>query len=321
MGATNSFLMDQKSSFSIGNDMPLWALEVIQYCPWETRAAISQLSRNWRSNTQTLQYYRFLCLRLAAENGIYVPKVPPPRENWKTLFFELYKLRYLWDPSAQQLSPQMNAALQERSKISVYAKFRPHIAKPETSSTSSSANQESELDKNTKPTGVTLPLHQRLAMIRLSHKVKNNRTALKVLAEEGAWFEAKWSTIANTEANITKEQVFTTDDSPNKKSQSSHMIQKHQLLTKQKKAGSKEQHKIISKVHSLDAMNGRVVMITPDVGLREFSFDGVLPTNTSQKHAYDLCTKRLVMDMLNGFNATAIVYGQTGTILSPLLPT
>ena len=90
MGATNSLLADSKAVSPVSTDMPLWGLEVIQYCPWETRAAVGQLSRSWRKNTQTQQYYRFLCARLVEEHGIYMPKVPPPRENWKTLFFELF---------------------------------------------------------------------------------------------------------------------------------------------------------------------------------------------------------------------------------------
>lgn len=322
MGASNSIVDAKASAFAAqGTDMPLWALEVIQYCSWETRAAIHQLSRKWRRNTQTPHYFRFLCTRLAAENGIYVPKNPPPSETWKSLFLELYKLKHLWNPSAQ-MTPSMNPTLRERFKISVYAKFRPLTEKI-------AENEGTEHDEKKTPhkSTITLPLHQRLAMIRMSHKVKNNREALKMLAEEGAWFQAKWSSLANTipeetiiDNNCTddkeNQQAFTTNElNTRMAAQSSYMISKHQALSKQKhhkKAVGDDPVKIVAKVHSLDTMNGRVVMITPDIGLREFSYDSVLPTNTSQKQAYDVCTKRLVMDMLNGFNATTIVYGQTG---------
>eukprot|EP01035_Chromulina_nebulosa_P005843 gene5843-7915_t len=63
---------------------------------------------------------------------------------------------------------------------------------------------------------------------------------------------------------------------------------------------------------AIDAMNGRVVMVAPDVGLREFTFDGVLSERSSQRTVYDSSSRRLVMDFLNGFNATVMVYGQTG---------
>lgn len=75
--------------------------------------------------------------------------------------------------------------------------------------------------------------------------------------------------------------------------------------------------KVIAGVQSVDPDSGRVVMIAPDVGLREFAFDDVIPPNgpaSTQRSAYDKVARRLVMDFLNGFNSTAIVYGQTGNI-------
>ena len=55
----------------------------------------------------------------------------------------------------------------------------------------------------------------------------------------------------------------------------------------------------------------KVVVIAPDVGLREFNFDGVLPVKASNTSSYDLLARRLVMDFLNGYNGTCIAYGQT----------
>ena len=66
-------------------------------------------------------------------------------------------------------------------------------------------------------------------------------------------------------------------------------------------------------MQSLDPEFNRLVMVTPDVGMREFAFDGVFPTDVKQRTVYDKVARRLVMDCLNGFNTTAIVYGQTGS--------
>ena len=71
--------------------------------------------------------------------------------------------------------------------------------------------------------------------------------------------------------------------------------------------------KITASVQSVDPGAGRVVMIAPDVGLREFTFDGVFPQSTSQTNVYDTVARRLVIDFVNGYNATALAYGQTGT--------
>ncbi len=54
-------------------------------------------------------------------------------------------------------------------------------------------------------------------------------------------------------------------------------------------------------------------MVTPDVGMREFRYDGVFPVDILQEDVYDKTARKLVMDCLNGFNTTAIVYGKNNS--------
>eukprot|EP01035_Chromulina_nebulosa_P018355 gene18355-24048_t len=68
-----------------------------------------------------------------------------------------------------------------------------------------------------------------------------------------------------------------------------------------------------TKVQTIDPGTGRVVVMAPDVGLREFTFDGVFGSSTSQKNVYNTTMKKLIVDLINGFNVTALVYGQTGS--------
>jgi hypothetical protein len=302
----------------IQDDMPLWALSVIEYLPWETRAELSVLCRSFRSNTNTSAYHRFLCQRLAIENGIYVPHTPLHGLTWRTLFLELFKLRNLWTGSTSTTDGNEKG---ERSKIGVYVKFRPVLAPKEGEESAAAATEEQ---------GITLPLHQKLAMIRMSHRTTSNRQALKLLAQEGGWFSKKWSTLdtpTKTEETENNENIssstqqanrispvsvaFTTDDGAKKNKHMLGGLRPSQQQTLSTTAAGT--NKMISKVHSLDPLTGRVVMLTPDVGLREFSFDGVLPAKCSQRLAYETSTRHLVVDLLNGFNATAIVYGQTGS--------
>lgn len=77
------------------------------------------------------------------------------------------------------------AQVGERFKISVYARFRPKRT---------NYADGSEID-HSKEKAVTLPLHQRLSMIRMSHRLTSNISALKILAAEGQWFEAKWDAL------------------------------------------------------------------------------------------------------------------------------
>lgn len=301
------------------HDMPLWALNVIEYLPWETRSELATVSKQWRQNTNTLAYFRFLCQRLAIENGVYMPTTPPQGESWRTLFLELYKLRFIWTSKPAEIFGTQRA-MDERFKISVYAKFRPLNTTPkvlENGTASASASDPTPLKERST---ITLPLHQKLAMIRMSHKIKSNRQALKLLTEEGGWFSEKWAQLSeqtaeaendeNSPHNTPKAKVFTTAEG----SKANHLLMsKRERLSFKKSSEMNSQSQLVSKVHSVDPLSGRVVMLTPDVGLREFSFDGVLPAQASQSYTYDTSTKRLVVDLLNGFNATAIVYGQTGS--------
>lgn len=348
MGASTSRSLDSsahviaapaKNKLSQQHDLPLWALHILEYCDWQTRHGASFLSKEWHKNTTTVFFYRFLCQRLSAEHGVYTPITPPFSDNWKTLFFELFKLRHLWTSPYLDLNDALVANAQqnsnefkERFKISVYAKFRPHQLQPpvksvqvfkekaekeklQSSKTTSESNDvENDENQENSCAKVTLPLHQRLAMIRMSHKIKNNRSALKVLTEEGGWFQDKWAeTSSNLKESTKGSSFFAGNEDATVYQPKWKKLQDQGDASALSRIHNSNHNKMISKVHSIDPLSGRVVMITPDVGVREFSFDAVLPTNASQKHTYDVSTKRLVIDMLNGFNATAIVYGQTGS--------
>lgn len=55
------------------------------------------------------------------------------------------------------------------------------------------------------------------------------------------------------------------------------------------------------------------VQISNDVGLRSFTFNGAFAAGARQDSVYNSVMGSLVMDFINGYNATALVYGQTGT--------
>jgi kinesin family protein 5 len=277
-----------------------------------------------------------------------VPIHPLINESWKSLFIELYKLRHLWKPqsieTAEEAGLSANMEFKERFKISVYAKFRPVQNAEETKllqnnkrlspkrSPKKKANlsdedsenhseKENDHDENTQGHQITLPLHQKLTLIRMSRRLNNNRSALKILAEEGEWFQAKWAKISATNqhdqalADISKKNqsaAFTAEFSRDERHPNWTTFH-YNLSQQQRQRQLGDASAMVSKIHSIDPTTGQVVMLTPDVGLRPFSFDGVLPGNSSQKFTYELCMRRLVMDVLNGFNATAIVYGQTGS--------
>jgi kinesin family protein 5 len=157
-----------------------------------------------------------------------------------------------------------------RFKINVYTRFKP--------------NPNALLDDHDPSSNkVVLPLHQRLALIKMSHGLRTNRDALQVLRNEGSWFGTQWAEIDRKNG------------------------------TSRKPSSAKAAAPLIAGVQSVDPSSGRVVFVTPDVGMREFAFDGVLPADISQSEVYNKVAMRLVTDFINGFNTTAIVYGQTGS--------
>eukprot|EP00596_Hydrurales_sp_CCMP1899_P005227 CAMPEP_0119050078 /NCGR_PEP_ID=MMETSP1177-20130426/68072_1 /TAXON_ID=2985 /ORGANISM="Ochromonas sp, Strain CCMP1899" /LENGTH=726 /DNA_ID=CAMNT_0007028065 /DNA_START=291 /DNA_END=2471 /DNA_ORIENTATION=- len=230
--------------------------------------------------------------------------------NYKGLFKELYLLKNMWKSRTIEEEESNNCIVNslqagDKNKISVYARFSPKRLQLNDIVDENNENVNGSNDQE-----VTLPLYQRLAMIKLSHNLKGNRQALKVLASEGGWFQSKWADIKNRDVpeenqdsavKSNRGEVFDTGNSS----------QERRVPTFTLKSGA-QLEKITAAVQNVDPGTGRVVMIAPDVGLREFSFDGVFPERASQKTLYDTVARRLVGDFINGYNATAIVYGQTG---------
>lgn len=289
-------------------------------------------SKRWWHNCNDSSFYRFLAQRLTIEHGIYIPPVLPASETWKSLFTDAFRLRYLWSPNEQEiLSLTTNKnGVGERFKISVFARFCPPRASAKKQKEDSAV--EGSVNSADEEIEVTLPLYQRLALIRMSRNLKSTKQALKVLASEGGWFKERWNSVGNKE-NLSAENVnhvasrggatFDADQDVSDfalKLRAKHDREAAQAQKNGKRngpgadsAGANDATRMVAAVQTVDPVSGRVVMVAPEVGLREFRFDSVLHAKASQKSMYDAAARRLVMDFLNGFNSTAIVYGQTGT--------
>jgi hypothetical protein len=332
MGSAESSL-SLHAAATASNDMPAWVLTIFEFSNWETRAKLMMVSKRWWRNCNDNSFYRFLARRLAIEHGIYVPPVLPANESWRSLFRDLYRLRNLWTPAEEDqiVLSNSNEGVGERFKISVFARFCPPRAPPAKKATDSKASKEVE-EQLQEEVEVTLPLYQRLAMIKMSRNLKSTKQALKILTTEGGWFKERWNTLGNKENVAGTENVnhlatkggATFDADQEIPSFARQMRAKSDKLHAQtvrgdgkvggKVPGAEDSTRMVAAVHTVDPLTGRVVMVAPEVGLREFSFDSVLNMRASQKSVYDTSARRLVMDFLNGFNSTAIVYGQTGML-------
>ncbi len=143
---------------------------------------------------------------------------------------------------------------------------------------------------------VTLPLHQRLALIKHRHKLSSNRDALNILKEEGEWFQERW--LAEEKENII--------DNTNASSKIDSKIDDD--------VGQIERQAMLScGIQSIDCLKNNVVIVDPTKGLRNFEFDRVLSDNCSQETVYGTSAEPLVQDFINSINACCLVYGVTGS--------
>jgi hypothetical protein len=236
-------------------------------------------SRNLRSDL----FWHWLCKCLQNDFHLHIPQKLPRGELWKSLFMDLWQYRNLWiNPSAKV--PSSTGMAQNRFKVNVFTRFRPTNENDKENAATDSENT----------SHITLPLHQRLQLIKYSKKLTSNAEALRCLRDEGDWFGEKWKALSLEESLSSGKDSSKFDSSREKLSSGQRGQQKDRL---------------VASVQNLDPGTGRVVMVAQDVGLREFSFDGVFSPSFSQEAVYDTSAKRLVIDFLNGFNASIIVYG------------
>lgn len=140
----------------------------------------------------------------------------------------------------------------------------------------------------------TLPLHQRLALIRYENKLVSNKDALHILKQEGEWFRDRWSSDEEGNDGIKRQA----EGNQHADGESS---------------SKQDQTPLSCGINSIDCDNNSVVVVDPTKGLRNFQFDHVMPDTCSQSSVYDKSAKPLIADFINGTNVSCLVYGVTGS--------
>jgi hypothetical protein len=163
-----------------------WLLAALVYCAWEDRSQVLLVARRFHRFQQSDLFWRWMCGRLDIENSVYSPHFIPPSSTFRGLFIELFPMRKMWNVpmvDASDFSPELRPS--GKKNISVYARFSPKRPKPAALKTEFENKENNNVVNEVDEVEVTLPLHQRLAMIRMSHDLNSNRQALKVLTSEG----------------------------------------------------------------------------------------------------------------------------------------
>ena len=134
---------------------------------------------------------------------------------------------------------------------------------------------------------VVLPLHQRMALIRMNRKSSSQKEACKALFQQGEWFGE--SQRAERDSASSVEEDENTSKTCNAKP------------------------RLSCGVHSIDSNHDYVIMVDKTKGLRKFKFDRVFDDEGSQKQVYNATAMPLLADFINGCNATCLAFGQTGS--------
>lgn len=303
--------------------------KVMGQCSWEDRVKVMDLNRHLReAMTLSDPHWRWMCMRLAAEDKLYVPAVLCGAASWRELFEELYPLRTLFhepppmpveseaaknirlfrEGRFEEMSEMTDeeataigvaaAAEKEAEKtrsefqISVCARMRPAPA-----GTHDSTKVTKE---DAKAVSMVLPLHQRLKLIMADNNCSASE-ARKIL-----WQGQKGSGVdpyAHAHVPETEEELKETLDA--------------RAAAAEAEGGEKEgvgAAEIQASVLSVQAgRHGSVLMVGPGAGLREFTFDNVVGERGVQADVYDGSVRRLVAGFVNGANGCVLAYGQTGS--------
>ena len=303
-GQLSNLSIRESSSFS-------WT--IADFCSWEDRFAFVSTSKSFRSLTNDDLFWRYLSGRLAIENGVYVPTtVPKNIRTFKNLFRELYPLRRMWEEtmsneemealSSALTMPRIHTNNGEKNKIQVYARFKPkkNNNKDPNSDSSHDADAAHPNDTNEeKEVEVTLPLHQRLAMIKMSHNLTSNRQALRVLTSEGGWFQSRWCDIAQRAEQRpdpqpqlpSTEPSLSSSSTPSDNQENEHVIDRGVIQIapatdkKSKETlGESSINVVDNKLHDNNVVNSSNVNSTLPVDLSTLSLEGSnmkLPVGTS----------------------------------------
>lgn len=297
---------------------------ILAYCQWPQRVALASLCKDvhWKlgghafgtertTGRDDWYYWRFLCGRLADEHWMYIPSplpsssglegssdasLPPPgvAASWHELFLELFPQRLRFDNGETMLKIQG-----EPIPIKVATRFK--------AATRSDGDDETEEERT-----VVLPLHQKSQIVQDKYGC-SRAEALRMIMQKCQMFQT---------AEDDGIKQFADDQNPDEHrplesvSDVPAAIASSEDVDDEAEASDGtdvKQADMRSSILGVQEEQGKVLVVAPGVGLREFCFDRVFAEKSSQKDVYEHSARRLVMDFLNGHTASIICYGQTGS--------
>jgi len=245
---------------------------ILNFCDEESRLNFVYLSTRFNHTLTSSLSFKWRLERLHIEKGVYFPPTLPPKLSWKDMFLKNSKRRFLWETD---VGLNKDESKEESFNIQVSARFKPR-----------SKNADDNIEMVVGGKKAVLPLHQRLALIRMNRKLDSNKEAFEVLKDQGGWFGEEM-----------QDRVPTDDDRD--QGEMDERVSPSLSLS--------------GGVQLIDDENDSVILVDRIKGVRGYRFDNVIKESASQESVYEISTIQLVTEFLNGYNATCIVYGQTGS--------
>ena len=149
---------------------------VLRHADWRARGAAPAVCCSWRQALKGEAHWRAMCLRLRDECLLFVPEGFRPSVDWRAHFHELWRRRNLWEPDGGSVPA-------EAFSVSVCARFRPTVKTAGGSDAAGAGD------------AMTMPFHQRVAVVRAKHGCSQAKAMkLVMMREANASKSDPWST-------------------------------------------------------------------------------------------------------------------------------
>ena len=259
--------------------------QALEFCDAKSRSNGFLVSKRYSSILTSTPSFRWRLERLHIEDGIYYSPLNTNASNYKSRFIELRRKKKLWRVDEGNVESnidnpgKMLGSKAGKFNINVSVRLKPSV--------------ENTLQNDEGP-AVTLPLHQRLTLLKMKHNLPSNNQAIGILKEQGEWFKSK-NDCMDTTKTVSNEETLNVEE----KKSNENDFQNQRVLS--------------CGINEVDYKNSNIAVVDPIKGLRNFEFDHVFPESSDQACIYDKTTINLVGEVINGLNATILCYGQTGS--------
>lgn len=275
------------------------ALAILRFCPWRERTAVLQLNRAWAGDVRARSWKAF-ALELEERYQLYVPHQWSERTTaeWRALFLQIFPSAHVWNAvSSDALVPPATHKVTMR----VVARFRPKRLRP--------VDEEAAATVETR---VTLPLHQRLQLIKASHGCSSYQAQKLLWAGSDAGHEndpfAAPKGESEARALAPPGTVALVDVTNNSAAGSDEPLEGASLPAVTAPAMTTK-----AGVVAVNGGEASVVFCAPSIGLREFRFSAAFEARAEQEAVYERSLRPLVIDVLNGRSGCLLCFGQTGS--------